>query len=107
MQVLFGSRKSSSASFLYGLTDIGLVGGGADGLQNAFKVRGAYFENNGQMKFRHISAKDKGNHVLRVPNSLFLGTTSSGSISSIAETPFGKVYAAAFDKFVKREKWCR
>ena len=87
-----------------GLTDIGLVGGGSVGLQNAFKVRGAYFENNGQMKFRHVSAKDKDNHVLRVPNSLFLGKASSGRISSIAETPFGNVYAAAFDKFVKREK---
>ena len=39
-----------------------------------------------------------------MPNSLFLGTASSGRISSIAETPFGNVYAAAFDKFVKREK---
>lgn len=87
-----------------GLTDIGLIGGGSDGLGNAFKVRGAYFENIGEMNFRHVSAKDNDNYVLRVPKSLFLGTKSNGKISSVAETPFGNEYAAAFEKFSEQEK---
>ena len=87
-----------------GLTDIGLIGGGSDELQNAHKIRGAYFENNGKMKFSHISAKAQNNHVLRVPDTLFLGPASVGTISSISETPFGNVFAAAFHKFIGQEK---
>ena len=86
-----------------GLTDIGLIGGGSDELKNAHKIRGAYLENNGEMKFTHVSAKDNKNYVLRVPDTLFLGSASTGKISRIAETPFGNVFAAAFDQFIEKE----